>query len=93
MVFTNYRPKTHNIKALNNLAAQHAPALNDIFPQNTKFNRRCFELLKRAYVESRYSDHYTITVEELTWLAERVKQLQRLTETLCKEKIQRYISE
>ncbi len=91
LVFTNYRPKTHNIKALHNLASQHTEALKDIFPQDTKFNRRCFELLKRAYIESRYSEHYSITQEELTWLAERVQQLQTLTETLCKEKIQSYI--
>ncbi|MFT7559085.1 MAG: putative nucleotidyltransferase/HEPN domain-containing protein [Flavobacteriales bacterium] len=87
LVFTNYRPKTHNIKALNNLAAQHATQLTDIFPQDTKFNRRCFELLKRAYIESRYSEHYRITHEELAWLEKRVLHLQELTNTLCKEKI------
>jgi len=35
----------------------------------------------------RYSEHYKITSEELEWLAERVKYLQQLTETLYKEKI------
>ncbi len=92
LVFTNYRPKTHNIKALHNLATQHAQELKDIFPQDTKFNRRCFELLKRAYIESRYSEHYSITEEELTWLAGRVQELQTLTEKLCKTKIQSYTS-
>lgn len=90
LVFTNYRPKTHNIKALTSLAAQHAEELIGVFPQDTKFNRRCFELLKRAYIESRYSEHYTITEEELTWLAERVQALQALTEQLCKARIQTY---
>jgi len=90
LVFTNYRPQTHNIKALYNFAAQHAEELKKVFPQDSKFNRRCFELLKRAYVESRYSEHYSITEEELRWLAERVDGLQILTEKLCKEKIQGY---
>lgn len=87
LVFTNYRPKTHNIKALHNLSSQHAPQLKSVFPQDTKFKRRCLELLKRAYVESRYSEHYRITKEELTWLADCVRDLQELTKKLCGEKI------
>ena len=30
--------------------------------------QRCFELLRRAYVDARYSPHYKISAEELTWL-------------------------
>ena len=87
LVFTNYRPKSHNLNMLNGLATQHAPQLKTVFTQETKFNRRCFELLKRAYVESRYSEHYAITHEELQYLAERVLYLKSLTQTLCEEKI------
>ncbi len=35
--------------------------------------RRLFELLKRAYVEARYSGHFAISREELTWLAGRTR--------------------
>lgn len=88
LVYTNYRPRTHNIKTLNNLAAQHAQELTSIFPEDTKYNRRCLELLKRAYIESRYSEHYSINPDELDWLAERVKKLQDITQTLCRRKIE-----
>ncbi len=47
----------------------------------------CFQLLKQAYVDARYSEHYKISQDELEWLADRVKHLQQLTETLCQEKI------
>ncbi len=87
LVFTNYRPKSHNIKAMHSLVIQQASELKHIFPQDTKFNRRSFQLLKKAYIEARYSEHYEITEEELTWLASEVKRLQVEVERLCKDKI------
>ncbi len=88
LVYTNYRPKTHNIKALYSFVTQHAEKLEAVFPQNTKLSRRNFQLLKKAYIEARYSDKYEITVDELQWLAERVEVLKTLTEQLCVDKIQ-----
>lgn len=90
LVFTNYRPKSHNIKALYSLVTQQAGELKEVFPLNGKFNRRCFQLLKKAYIEARYSEHYKISEEELNWLAERVEQLQQFTERLCGERIKRF---
>jgi HEPN domain-containing protein/predicted nucleotidyltransferase len=87
LVYTNYRPKTHNLKRLLALCAQQEPRFGSLFPRDTKNHRRCFELLKRAYVEARYSEHYKITKEELRWLGEQVAALQSLTEAVCREKI------
>lgn len=87
LVFTNYRPKSHNLKLLHNLAAQQYEALTAMFPQENKFHRRCFELLKGAYIDARYSAHYSISEEELLWLEGQVRQLQTLTEQVCLEKI------
>ena len=88
LVYTNYRPKTHNIKTLHSLVCQHADELQSIFPQNKKANRRAFQLLKKAYIEARYSEHYSISEEELNWLAGEVGKLQKVVERLCKEKIE-----
>ena len=87
LVHTNYRPKTHNIKALYSLACHQAEALKPIFPQTNKRERKAFEQLKKAYIEARYSKHYDICTEELTWLAERVALLGKMTNDLCKEKM------
>ncbi len=91
LVFTNYRPKSHNIENLNNLSIQQVEEVKNAFPQDKKFNRRCFQLLRRAYIEARYSEHYNITEEELTWLSERVTYLRDLTEKLCKEKLNNFV--
>lgn len=87
LVHTNYRPKTHNIKTLYSLAVQQADSLKTIFPQTNKAQRRAFQLLKKAYIEARYSEHYSITSEDLNWLAENVERLKNATEKLCQEKI------
>jgi HEPN domain-containing protein/predicted nucleotidyltransferase len=87
LVYTNYRPKTHNLIRLLALCVQQEPRFMALFPQDTKYHRRCFMLLKRAYIEARYSEHYAITQEELTWLGEQVTELQSLTEKVCREKI------
>lgn len=79
-----YSPKSHRLNFLRSQCEQIAPALVEAWPRGTKFERRCFELLRQAYVNARYSPHYAITNEELTWLGERVTILLALVETLCR---------
>ena len=87
LVQTNYSPSTHNIKFLRSLAEQIDPRLIDVWSRETKQDRRLFELLKRAYVEARYSEHYSITAEELAWLGERAEALGAMVETICVARI------
>ena len=88
LVETNYSPSTHSIKFLRSLAEQIDPELIAVWPRETKHDRRLFELLKRAYVDARYSEHYTITAEELVWLGERAEILRTLVETRARDKIE-----
>lgn len=86
LVISNYRPRTHNIKNLRNMAIDKTSpesALAAIFPGKDKFQRRSFERLKRAYIDSRYSKHYKITQEELEWLAGEVERLKVATQSVC----------
>jgi len=87
LVFTGYKPKTHNIAALGRRAASHDPAFLKIFPQKTSEEQRLFKLLKKAYVDARYSDKYQVNKKELEYLSARVKKLHRLVRQLCKKRI------
>ena len=49
--------------------------------------RRRFELLKRAYVEARYSDQYDASAEDLDWLMSRARHLRDLVADLCQTRI------
>lgn len=46
-----------------------------------------FEKLKDAYVKARYSKHYRISAEELTWLGEHVEELGRIVQVVCSDRI------
>jgi uncharacterized protein len=87
LVRTLYSPKSHNLNRLRQLAEDMEPRLKSVWPRDTKFQRRCFELLREAYVKARYSRQYRITAEELAWLGSRVAVLHDLVEQLSRERI------
>lgn len=87
LVRTLYTPKSHNLVRLRNLAEQIEPSLAEIWPTEAKFQKRCFELLRQAYVKARYSRSYRITVEELAWTRERIELLQRRVIALCEARL------
>lgn len=87
LVRTLYSPKTHNLNQLRQLAEAVEPRLKEVWPRSTKFERRCYELLRDAYVKARYSRHYRISDEQLSWLSERVELLQAIVRELCETRI------
>lgn len=87
LVLTLYTPKSHNLVRLRNLAEPLDYRLARIWPIETKFEKRCFELLRAAYVKARYSRHYKVTAEELAWLSERVSTLRSAVEAVCRERL------
>jgi predicted nucleotidyltransferase/HEPN domain-containing protein len=87
LVRTLYSPKTHNLSRLRQLSEELEPRLKAVWPRETKFERRCFELLREAYVKARYSREYRISSEELEWLSGRVELLQKLVREVCKQRI------
>lgn len=87
LVSTLYAPKSHKLNLLRSQCEQLDQRLISAWPRDTKFSQRCFELLRGAYVNARYSEHYKITVEELDWLCERIGHLQVLVKDICEERL------
>jgi predicted nucleotidyltransferase/HEPN domain-containing protein len=90
---TFYFPRSHNIKFLRSLAEDKEPRLIAAWPRDTKIDRRRFELLKRAYVEARYSPSYEISAEDLEALAAAAGSLRDIVEQLCSERLAHLRSE
>lgn len=90
LVFTGYKPHTHDLDKLNNEAALHEREFLAVFPKQTHEENRLFELLRSAYVDARYKKSYKITRKELEWLSKRVETLQELTENSCRARIANY---
>ena len=87
LVYTGYKPRSHDIEAL---AAQTAPmheALQDALPRTDGEDARLFDLLKRAYIEARYSKSYHITLDELAALRRHVLDLAERVRRACADKL------
>jgi len=90
LVFTRYKPKTHDLGRLSQRINSLEPPFLLVFPQGTQADKNKFELLRDAYVKARYKRDFKVTQDELEWLLARVLYLQTLTKTLCKAKIVSY---
>lgn len=87
LVMTFYFSRSHNLKFLRSLAEDKDMALIEAWPRDNKQDRRRFELLKRAYVEARYSANYEISIEDLDALYTSVKRLRDIVSQLCEKRI------
>ena len=87
LVFVAYKSKTHDLVVLRSKTRFFHPDLIDIFPLHVAEWKKCFELLRDAYVKARYDKYYKITEEQLLYLIERVEKLKTLTEKICLERI------
>jgi predicted nucleotidyltransferase/HEPN domain-containing protein len=87
LVLTLYSPKSHKLNFLRSHCEEIAPSLIAAWPRDDKFSRRCFELLRQAYVNARYSEHYKVTDDELGWLAKHIAELQDLVKAVCDERL------
>lgn len=83
MVFTLYVPKSHNLIFLRKRTDELDERLREVWPADTKFQKRSFELLRAAYVKARYSPHYRVSNEELEWMASRVRLLEQVVRDAC----------
>jgi predicted nucleotidyltransferase len=87
LVSTFYFPRSHNIKFLRSLAEDTDKRLTAAWPREQRDDRRRFELLKRAYVEARYSDQYDVGADDLTLQLESVTQLRNLVVKASGERV------
>ncbi|KCZ99603.1 putative nucleotidyltransferase [Hyphomonas polymorpha PS728] len=86
---TLYAPGTHHLGKLRNIARTIDGRIEDSWGPPQKPYKRYFELLRRAYVEARYSPSYETTQEILTWQADRIGQLIAIANELCRERLER----
>lgn len=83
LTLTFYTPYNHNLAFLRTQAERLDPALFAVWPRATRKDRAMFEKLKDAYVKARYSKHYRITDDELTWLSDRIEALGQTVHMIC----------
>ena len=90
LVFTNYRSKSHKLNELSSFTKEYSRELAVVFPLNTNFEERCFDLLCRAYIEARYNKDFVVNKEEYAYMLERIEILKEISFRICTEKIASY---
>ena len=85
LVRTFYFPRSHNLKFLRSLAEDKDRRLVEAWPRESSLDRRRFELLKRAYVEARYSDAYAISADDLAAIGSAVRSLRAVVDATSHE--------
>ena len=95
LVFTGYKPKTHNLDKLRHYAKHLSQELFSVFPFPVKKTEEyhLFNLLKRGYVDARYKKDYVITSEEVQKLIEKINEMENVVEKICIEKINSFSEE
>ncbi|MEQ6335115.1 nucleotidyltransferase [Sphingobium sp. MK2] len=78
-----HAPRTHALDELREAAEALDLCLRSAWPRDSRFERRAFGCIRRAYVEARYGRSYRISVEELAWAFAQVKILQERAAFVC----------
>jgi uncharacterized protein len=87
LVFTGYKPKSHNLEKIEESVALHVPDVVGIFPRGSESEQELYELLTRAYIDARYKKDYVITLDQLQYLHKHVLHLKKLIVQSCQQKI------
>lgn len=90
MVFTLYGHKSHNLSELMNAAKKHTTEVFKVFPRDTEEEKRLFDLLERAYIESRYNPDFEIVKADIDALIPKVEYLRNIVERVCRERLAYY---
>ena len=95
LVFTGYKPKTHNLDKLRKYTKGISEEFDSVFPKKPKdrYDADLFDLLKRSYVGAKYKINFDIPQKGLERLIKKVGHLKDIVEKLCKEKIASIIKE
>jgi HEPN domain-containing protein len=87
LVITGYKEKSHDLEALGKSAAAQHPRLEGALPRGAPDDERLFILLKKAYIDARYSRSYRVTPDELAAMKTRVLGLAERVREVCLEKL------
>ncbi len=90
MVFILYGHKSHNLSELMNAVKKHTTEIFKVFPRDTEEEKRLFDLLERAYIESRYNPDFEIVKADIDALIPKVEYLRNIVERVCRERLAYY---
>lgn len=90
LTYTLYTDKDHNLENLSSAAKRYSLDISTPFPRDTEEEKRLFQLLVDAYIQSRYNVGFVVKKEDIEALIPKVELLRDIVRKCCEERIKEY---
>lgn len=90
LTYTLYTDKDHNLENLSKAAKRSTLDISTPFPRDTEEEKRLFQLLVDAYIQSRYNVGFVVKKEDIEALIPKVELLRDIVRKCCDERIKEY---
>lgn len=90
LVHSAIRPKSHKLEVLGAMTKSRSRGFAHVFPTNTAEEKEAFDKLCRAYIEARYSRHFTVGKEQYEYMLARTEVLREVTIKECAARMAYY---
>jgi len=87
-ISTGLYVNTHSIDKLMRYCSMVSHKIADVFPRNNEKNEHIFQLVQKAYIDSRYKESFSISIDNLLVITERI----RAIESIVKETYSKLIT-
>lgn len=84
---TDLHLNTHSIDRFIRCCALISDKFSGIFPRNNDKNECLFQLIQKAYINTRYKEDYCISIDNLLILTDRVRALEKYVKVVCSNKL------
>lgn len=86
-IMTGLHLNTHSIDRLIRTCSLICDKFACIFPRNNDKNERLFQLIQKAYIDTRYKEDYCISIDNLLILTDRVRALEKFVKEVCSNRL------
>jgi HEPN domain-containing protein len=86
LVFTGYKPCTHNLDKLRRYTNRFSVELAMLFPRDNQEEDHLFKVLLQGYVDARYKEEFVIRPSELDQLVDRIGRLLSISSRICQNR-------
>lgn len=87
LVFSGYKPKTHNLNVLRDYAKPYSKDLYNIFSPISENEDEIFALLKKGYLEARYDSNFNIDGDSVEGMFKKVEKAAAIVQAICINRI------
>lgn len=91
-IMTGLHLNTHSIDRLVRCCSLISNKIGCIFLRNNDKDERFFQLIQKAYIDTRYKEDYCISIDNLLLLTDRVRALEKFVKEVCNSRFKKAVA-